>query len=77
MSLATLRMLDPTTLPKDRRSIEDVVLHKYFKDYILPSVEEGFAEVVQVPWVAQGVGETTGTPEERRLRAALLHMYLR
>lgn len=50
MSLVAYRRFCPNTAPEDRRVIDDIVIHKFFKDLTLPSVDEGFDRVDRIPF---------------------------
>ncbi|CAM9143402.1 unnamed protein product, partial [Ectocarpus fasciculatus] len=49
--LSKFRYLDSATPPADRREIADVVFHTYYKNYVPPSVSEGFTEVIEREFV--------------------------
>lgn len=50
MLLSTFRLVHPNTLPQDKRKIETVVFHKFFKDLVFPSASEGYDRVDTIHW---------------------------
>lgn len=45
LHLAAYRMISPLSLEEDKRNIEQVVIHSYFKHMEPPKIEEGFVRV--------------------------------
>jgi len=53
MLLSTYRLLNPFTLPQDRRKIETVVFHKFYKELEFPTLSEGYDRVDSIGWIPQ------------------------
>lgn len=71
MLLSTYRLCDPRTPVEDRRKIETVVFHKYFKDMTHPSIQEGFNKIQKLNW------DPIQPSSEHPISKQLFSMYLK
>lgn len=55
----SLRKIDTPEHSHMSKSVSKVVIHTYFKNHVAPALNEGFSEVIEIPYV-----EDTGIDRE-------------